>query len=109
MTASLARTWLRSRIPLQPEPLVRRMEAALAATPARAEDVGVHLAEAGLRCLREALDGGGSRAAAFDLLTADALLTSACEAAAEQGAAALDALTAAYGPARFAALLEAEA
>lgn len=40
------------------------------------------LARVGLFALRDALERGDDRAAAFDLLTADALITMACDAAA---------------------------
>lgn len=58
------------------------------------------LAHAGLTALRDALTAGNERSAAFDLLTADALITKACE------AAATGALPASLSAARFATLLE---
>ena len=71
--------------------------------------VGVpeQLAEAGLAALAEVIAGVGARASAVRLLAADALLTFACEAAAEEGGGALERLTEALAPDRFAALLEA--
>lgn len=67
------------------------------------------LAEASLVCLRAVLSAvPPKRAAALDLLAADALLTYACEAAAEEGATALEALARDYGPAKLAALLPEE-
>lgn len=74
-----------------------------AAPPATA----VQLAEAALDCLRAALAAGRGRPAAVHLLAADALLTYACEAAAEAGPDALLALAREYGPGRLARLLPA--
>lgn len=108
MSASAARTWLRARSPTAPAPLAGRMEDAVLATAGPTEGVAFHLAEAALVCLGSALDAGGSRSAGFDLLAADALLTCACEAAAEEGTATIEALTRAYGPARIAQLLPRE-
>ncbi len=80
-----------------PAPLAARMAAALGgARPADAEAC----AEAGLAALGRALAAGDDRRAAFDLLTADALITAAC------AAAATDGLPDALAPGRFAALLE---
>lgn len=50
------------------------------------------LASAARDRLRTVLQSSGERAAAIDLLAADALLTHACEAAAEAGPGAFDAL-----------------
>jgi len=64
------------------------------------------LLDAADRCLRRALDRIGERAAALDLLAADALLTDACARAADaDGVGAL----AAEATARLAALLQPEA
>ncbi|MGH7444276.1 MAG: hypothetical protein ACREKM_05345 [Longimicrobiales bacterium] len=59
-----------------------------------------HLARAGFAALRDTLAAGNDRSAAFELLTADALITQACE------VAATGELPASLSPARFAALLE---
>ena len=64
------------------------------------------VAEAALATLREVVGGEGGRGSAADLLAADALLTYACEAAAEEGPAALEALTVALGPGHFEGLLD---
>jgi hypothetical protein len=81
-----------------PAPLTERMESALAgADPSDAESV----AAAALARLRSALDCGDDRAAAYELLTADALLTDA--AAAAQGA---DNVSPSLSAQAFAALLE---
>lgn len=83
-----------------PAALAERMTAA-AGTPGRAPDVE-RLATAAFVALRAALAHGRARAAAFDLLAADALLTAACEALTDGE------LPAALAPARFQALLEDE-
>lgn len=92
--------WLDARTPAPPPELRARMAEALQPAQTRAGA----LAEGALACLKAALDRGGERAAALDLLAADALLTYAMEAAAEAGAEALAEMTDAYGPARLAAL-----
>jgi len=102
-----ALAWLERREPRAPEPLFARMAAALAG---RAEpDVPEALAGAALACLRAAVEGGRDRAAAWDLLAADALLTYACEAAAEAGPAAQAILDRIASPDHFAPLLAADA
>jgi hypothetical protein len=98
-------SWLRARRPAPPERLIRRMEAALTGVEANGADLAGELGEAAVVCLRGALAAGPGRAAALDLLAADALLTYACEAAADGGAAGLERFAAAYGPARLARLL----
>ncbi|HET9985454.1 MAG TPA: hypothetical protein VFQ38_17765 [Longimicrobiales bacterium] len=92
--------WLDARTPAPPPELRSRMADALAP----AQTLPGALAEAALSCLQAALARGGDRAAALDLLAADALLTYAMEAAAEAGAEALAAAADAYGSARLAAL-----
>lgn len=63
--------------------------------------------EAALDRLRGVIQAERGRGTAFDLLAADALLTYACEAAAEAGPETLDAIVRACGPAALAeALLE---
>jgi hypothetical protein len=106
MNASAARGWLDARAPGVPPRLLARMRGAVAeAEPA--PDVPAQLGEAALSCLRSALAHGADRAAALDLLAADALLTYACEAAAEQEPGALARFTADYGASRLATLLPA--
>lgn len=70
-----------------------------------AGSVADRLAAAGLAALARSIRGT-ARSTATDLLAADALLTYACEAAAEAGPSELDRLTAALDLERFAALLE---
>lgn len=100
--------WLEERGAAAPGTLYARMRAAVAAAAdARAGGaVPAVLAGAGVDRLRAVLRSGQDRSVAADLLAADALLTAACEAAAERGPAALTTLLDAHGPARFAALLE---
>lgn len=103
--------WLEARGSAAPAALRERMRDAVAAAspdPRAGDAVPQALADAGIECLRTVLRAGQDRAVAIDLLAADALLTGACEAAAERGPAALAALLQAHGPARFAALLSAE-
>lgn len=90
--------------PVPPE-LEARMESAIDDAP---DDDSVHapLADAARICLRDALAAGDDRAAALHLLAADALLTYACEAAAEHGAAALAELVEVFASERLAHLTE---
>jgi hypothetical protein len=74
--------------------------------PAPVSGLAIALGEAGLCSLRRALSVGERRAAANDLLVADALLTYAMEAAAEDAPEAVPGVARRYGPARLAALLE---
>ena len=113
-----ARAWLDARHPRPPASLRAAMARALdrsaaepagvLSSPARAAhgSPAGRLAGAALAALREVVGGEGGRASAADLLAADALLTYACEAAAEEGPAALEALTVALGPGHFEGLLE---
>jgi hypothetical protein len=109
------RAWLEGRQPVPPASLRAQIDSALAGvpgaqpeSPALAEGEGRVagvLGEAALDRLRAALGAGKDRRAAMDLLAADALLTYACEAAAEAGPDALEALIQEYGPERLARLL----
>ena len=84
-----------------PAPLAAKMDAALARADAAAEGImtAERLADVAFVALRAALEHGGARTAAFELLTADALLTAAC--AGLMDGTLPDALV----PARFQALL----
>ncbi len=115
--------WLVQRQPAPPPALLERMAEALGAVDATtaesaagsasasgAEGAGLPpipaaLGAAALDRLRAVLESPGDRAAAIDLLAADALLTYALEAAAEAGPAALEATARAFGPDRLATLL----
>lgn len=82
------------------------MEVAVdAVDPDDATTVHRDLAEAAIICLRAATRHGDERSAALHLLAADALITIACEAAAEEGTAALEALCADATPARLSHLV----
>ncbi len=125
--------WLDSRRPVPPESLLSRLRAALgameptaggSATAHPAGDSGTiapteamgrgpeataalarQLASAAVEWLRKVIAGPGDRASALDLLTADALLTYAFEAAAEAGPEAVNAVAADFGPGRLVELL----
>jgi hypothetical protein len=99
-----ALTWLRARQPAPPERLARRMQAALAEIDVGG-DVVRSLGDAAFVCLEASLAAGPGRAAALDLLAADALLTYAWEAAADGGVPGLERFAADCGPARFQALV----
>ncbi|HEX6558781.1 MAG TPA: hypothetical protein VF021_04945 [Longimicrobiales bacterium] len=102
---SAAAAWLDDRVADAPAALRSRMLSALRETPA-AGALPDLLAGAALLCLRRALRDPAGRASALDLLAADALLTHACEAAAENGADALLAFTRTWDPTRFQELLD---
>lgn len=86
---SRAQAWLAPRLADVPASLAHRMTAALDdvasnTDPAdRAASIPVVLGEAALNCLRAAMPRCDDREAALHLLAADALITSACEAAAD--------------------------
>jgi hypothetical protein len=94
-----AASWLEPHLTAAPPQLRERMLGALAPS----ESVAQSLADAALRCLTAALARPNE---ALDLLAADALLTHACAAAAEQGDAALERFTALLGAERFQHLLD---
>jgi hypothetical protein len=101
-----AAAWLRARRPEAPAELLEAaVQAVAAAGPGPAgEALSEQLARAGGERLRAALAFGDERAGAFALLVADALLTWACEAAAEEGEHAVARLAAAWTPARISRL-----
>lgn len=78
--------WLQSRVPAPPPALVRRMREALDAAPASPGAAHAELlVDAGERLLRGLLGADHlTRNGAVDLLTADALVTYAFEAAAAE-------------------------
>jgi hypothetical protein len=77
--------WLESRVPAPPPALAERIRVLLGAdADASADEIHDVLATAAQRALRDLLARGDhSRAIAQDLLAIDALVTYACEAAAE--------------------------
>ena len=101
--SAAALAWLAERVPPGPAPLYERMAAAVGTQ--HDASVPAALAEAALTRLHAALALGDARAAAFELLAADALLSYAFEAAAELGVDTLEAVIDAYGPARMAPLI----
>jgi hypothetical protein len=103
-------SWLDTLEPSPPQQLRERMNAALAAVGAADgvadDDVSPGaLGEAAIHALRNAVARCDERAAALDLLAADALLTYLMEAAGEQGSEAIEAVAEAYGNARLAQLV----
>jgi Golgi nucleoside diphosphatase len=77
------REWLLSRTPLPPRALATRLDSALAAATEAREPAPACL-DTAAALLAQILESGASdRASALDLLTADALVTYAFEAAAE--------------------------
>ena len=91
--------WLEPRIEDAPEALRDRMHAALATSSAGS--VHEQLADGAAICLRIALQRPARRASAMDLLSADALLTHACAAAAEAGPDVLAQFTATLDAQQF--------
>jgi hypothetical protein len=107
-SGSDARDWLTVRIADAPDPLKERMLEGLA----EVDGVGPiydQLADAAAICLRSAMAEQALRVCAMGLLAADALLTHACEAAAEAGGDELAAFAAGWNPERFEQLLHADA
>lgn len=101
---SEAAAWLSGRAATAPPALLARMHAALGvATDPAQQPVPDRLAAAALVCLRDAMESCDERAAALPLLAADALITAACEAAAEDGPDALQRICDAYSTAALAA------
>ncbi len=100
--------WLDAREPQPPATLRERMLTALsdsARDSVAVSAIPTSLAEAAIGALSIAIEKCDERASALDLLAADALLTYAMEAAAEQGGEALDAIAEAYGNHRLAQLM----
>jgi len=94
---STAVAWLEARCADVPAGLADRVREALSeATRDRRSADGTALSQvlldAAVTCMKAALDQGPRREAAAHLLAADALLTWASEAAAEEGGGSLDAL-----------------
>jgi hypothetical protein len=98
--------WLDERVPAAPPALRERMDASLAGVTARLDGgIAAALGTAALASLSAAIERCDERAAAIDLLAADALLTYAMEAAAEQGGEAVEAVAQAFGGTRLASLI----
>ena len=101
---SEALAWLRAREPSPPARLAARMEVVVRQSGGGG-DLSLALGDAAFDCLAASLASGPGRAAALDLLAADALLTYAWEAAAEGGAEGLERFAAACPPERVQALV----
>jgi hypothetical protein len=100
------RAWLAARSGAVPTSLAAQMELAVKTVPASdPPDIPGELTEAALSCLQRAFEDCDRRPAALHLLAADALITSACEAAAEEGSHALAAVLEAVSLARLETLL----
>jgi hypothetical protein len=103
------RAWLASRADDVPPSLQARMELAVDGTAAATPpDVAGELTAAALACLQQAFANCDERGAAQHLLAADALITGACEAAADSAAgrnAALDTVCEATSLPRLSLLL----
>ena len=91
--------WLAERVEGAPEQLRVRMATAIAAVPSDAP-LYDRLALAAEQCLMRGCRDA-ARENALELLAADALLTHACEAAAEAGSETLNAFAARWDAARF--------
>ena len=101
--------WLDAREPLPPPGLRAHIDRALerhvSSMTGDGESIVTTLAEAALHALAVAVERCDDRAAANDLLAADALLTYAMEAAGSMGGEAVEAVARAYGGARLTALI----
>src|SRR5687768_17597231 len=97
--------WLSDRMGTAPVILRDRMYAAVMQVEPPAS-VHEQLAGAAQYCLQAALARPAHRAAALDLLAADALLTHACAAAADAGPEELARFTASLDASHFAELLK---
>lgn len=90
MTAAAVEAWLGARTPARPAPLAAQMSRAVEACPIDRLDAAPTMAGAlgmlGLRVLDRVTDGEREATAqAMELLSADAFVTYAFEAAAEEG------------------------
>jgi hypothetical protein len=97
MTEPDAWAWLTAREPDMPEALRARMYEVLESADGRAHDIALRFGFAATLCLQRALALGDDRAAALDLLAADAFLTHGAEAAAEGGSDALSTFASSFG------------
>lgn len=100
-----ARAWLAMRAGAVPPVLEARLESAID-DAFDDDDLPDELADAARSCLRAALAAGDDRDAALHLLAADALITYACEAAADGGGEALSALAGMCAAERLAHLVD---
>lgn len=96
--------WLDDRRPPPPSSIRTALDPWLVDTDPGAT-LHQRLADAGIRALETVVARPSERSTAIVLLAADALLTYACEAAAEAGPDALDELTRGLGFERFSELI----
>ena len=96
--------WLAAREPAVPAPLLEHTIKVLRSAEIAEDELPELFARSGLVALERAVLLGDDRAAAADLLVADALMTWAVEAAAEQGGDALERLVTAADVSTFQAL-----
>lgn len=96
--------WLDGREPAAP-PALRAVVDAYIATTDGSRPLPERLADAALTALDAAVRGASDRSSATTLLAADALLTYACEAAAEVGPDALEGLARSLSFERFSNLM----
>jgi hypothetical protein len=101
--------WLDQRRPAPPEPLRRAIDRIITAAGPAPGAIHDRLADVALGELRRVAGEPSRRSGAGRLLAVDALLTYACEAAAEGGPVALAELAERLDWTRFEALLEAVA
>ena len=99
-----AQRWLDARPRPLPSPLREAVRVAVERTSA-GTDLPSRLAMAALDLLRSVARGPTDRRVALDLLAADALLTAACEAAAERGPQDVARLVSELDLPRFASVL----
>lgn len=97
-------SWVAAREPAVPAALLEHVIKVLRGAKIAEAALPELLARGGMAALDRAVAIGDDRAAAADLLAADALLTWACEAAAEEGGDALERLVAATDVSTFQAL-----
>lgn len=99
--------WIEARTPAPPADLEQEVLRDVEDV-ARGLPLPAALAEAGVQALRDAIEIGDERSAAWRLLAADALLTYAIEAAAEQGLDSVDAVVETWSPAMLSRALDGE-
>lgn len=100
--------WLSAPRPVPPEPLREAVLGVLDRLDTGKGTLPERFARTGMSALAELVAVPAGREGAAELLAVDALLTYACEAAAEEGDEALEAVLALLSPAAFEALVDGE-
>jgi hypothetical protein len=108
MTETDAWAWLIAREPDMPDALRARMQEVLESVAEPANDIARRFGLAATVCLERTLALGDERAAALDLLAADAFFTHGAEAAAESGSDALTSFASSFGAEALGRLLSEE-